>query len=188
MPKARLRATARVRRVQRTRVGISGDYLATWNAIFGLLEPNCECSLSLYGTEGQRFESSRARLVAAFSADLSVGPTPKVRRSEPRNSAARAAVADFLATFLATSHGASRPSVIRGAWSSRSTRTSARHAEIAREEAAPPRDDRAAPVVGAACVADGVIGSRPVLSPTRTAIRITITSVTAGRADQRHRA
>jgi hypothetical protein len=49
-----------VRRVQRPRFGISGDYLATWDTTFGLLEPNCRC----YGTEGQRFESSRARFVS----------------------------------------------------------------------------------------------------------------------------
>src|SRR5919108_5138849 len=40
---------------------------------------------SVYGTEGQRFESSRARSVAAFSPRLSVGIAPKVNSWMPRH-------------------------------------------------------------------------------------------------------
>jgi hypothetical protein len=40
---------------------VSGEFLAGWGIRFGLLEPNRGYWLSVYGTEGQRFESSRAR-------------------------------------------------------------------------------------------------------------------------------
>src|SRR3954464_13020196 len=56
---------------------------------------------SVYGTEGQRFESSRARFVAGFVADLSAGPAPKIKSANPRVSAAWSASFDFLAHFSA---------------------------------------------------------------------------------------
>jgi hypothetical protein len=44
-----------------TRTRFLGDFLATRRGGFGLLEPNHGGRSSVYGTEGQRFESSRAR-------------------------------------------------------------------------------------------------------------------------------
>jgi hypothetical protein len=43
-----------------------GDFLATRCRAFGLLEPNLALRPSVYGTEGQRFESSRARSISAW--------------------------------------------------------------------------------------------------------------------------
>ena len=40
---------------------VSGEFLASWGARFGFLEPFVTPWPSVYGTEGQRFESSRAR-------------------------------------------------------------------------------------------------------------------------------
>jgi hypothetical protein len=75
---------SRVRHSNSPRRRFLGDFLASQPRAFGLLEPNPAVSSSVYGTEGQRFESSRARLVAGFSPDLSVGAAPKVNRSMPR--------------------------------------------------------------------------------------------------------
>jgi hypothetical protein len=55
---------------------------------------------SVYGTEGQRFESSRARSTAGFSPDLSVGVAPKVKRGDAGPYGAGAAAVTFLATFF----------------------------------------------------------------------------------------
>ena len=88
VPEARVGQLHAVCRAKRRRHRISGDYLATWDARFGLLEPNSAYSLSVYGTEGQRFESSRARFVSrqfvAFAGRLSLLPAFPVRRSEAR--------------------------------------------------------------------------------------------------------
>src|SRR5688572_9805171 len=54
---------------------------------------------SCYGTEGQRFESSRARLFTGIRADLSVGQTPKVKWLNISVQGDKAAVLDFLAHF-----------------------------------------------------------------------------------------
>jgi hypothetical protein len=40
---------------------ILGDFMATERGVFGLLEPNLVPRPSVYGTEGRRFESCRAR-------------------------------------------------------------------------------------------------------------------------------
>jgi hypothetical protein len=58
---------------------------------------------AVYGTEGQRFESSRARSVTGISAGVSVDRAPKVKRVRPRILVVCEAWFDFLATFLATS-------------------------------------------------------------------------------------
>jgi hypothetical protein len=42
-------------------IEISGDYLTTLGVGFGAMEPNSGLRAASYGTEGQRFESSRAR-------------------------------------------------------------------------------------------------------------------------------
>jgi hypothetical protein len=69
-----------VRHVQRPRVGVSGDYLATWDATFGSLEPNCGLLLSVYGTEGQRFR--------ILSGALPGRSAPRRARRRPRRSRA----------------------------------------------------------------------------------------------------
>ena len=63
---------------------VSGEFLASWDHGFGSTQPNITPWLSVYGTEGHRFESCRARFPTGFFADLSVGLTPRVKRSNPR--------------------------------------------------------------------------------------------------------
>ena len=86
---------------------------SNWPAIliFWRLSGASECSkwlaraksrstASVYGTEGQRFESSRARFPTGYLDRLSVGRTPKIKRSTSRFHGAGAAALDFLAHFL----------------------------------------------------------------------------------------
>jgi hypothetical protein len=60
-------------------------FLGDLGSLSWLSRAKSRASASLYGTEGQRFESSRARAVAGFSAGLGVGVAPKVNRSTPRH-------------------------------------------------------------------------------------------------------
>jgi hypothetical protein len=56
-------------------------------AVQGVLDENTAygpARATFYGTEGQRFESSRARWLRGDSPDLSLGAAPKVKCSEPR--------------------------------------------------------------------------------------------------------
>ena len=50
------------------------EFLASWGVKFGLLEPTWACKAAVYGTEGQRFESSRARLFAGVSGRTTRNP------------------------------------------------------------------------------------------------------------------
>jgi hypothetical protein len=60
-------ASARSERVRVDDDRVSGEFLASRSARFGFLEPFVTHWPSIYGTEGQRFESSRARCRAAGS-------------------------------------------------------------------------------------------------------------------------
>src|SRR5687768_15487932 len=59
---------------------LSGD----WSLRIWLIRAKFRATASVYGTEGQRFESSRARSVAGNSAGLSVDRAPEVKRVRPR--------------------------------------------------------------------------------------------------------
>ena len=58
---ASARGGMRSPRPNRPRNRLFGDFLASSRARFGSIEPNICLRAAVYGTEGQRFESSRAR-------------------------------------------------------------------------------------------------------------------------------
>jgi hypothetical protein len=80
--RARLPAIARIRcytrrllsrcrgLLQACKFRVSGEFLASWGARFGLLEPKLVSKAAVYGTEGQRFESSRARCKSRMDAGI----------------------------------------------------------------------------------------------------------------------
>jgi hypothetical protein len=70
-----------------------------------LARAKSRATASVSGTEGQRLESSRARLPKRLLAGSSVGRTPKVKQSRPRLLRRSRGSGNFLAHFLAHPRG-----------------------------------------------------------------------------------